>query len=226
MDGIHDLGGKHGFGTINRGEPKQSFAERWHAAVFTIVNTLMRRRVAKNIDHFRHSVERIDPISYLTDGYYGRWLGAAETLLVEAGEISQQEINLRVEALGGQLGRIAARPMLEPDTFAERSERIPDARRDLQNQPNFKVGQLVVTNKIGVVGHTRLPAYARNATGKIVAHHGGWVFPDSHAHGRGTQAQHLYTVAFSAHTMWGDEAESEVEICVDLFESYLRAVEV
>ena len=34
------------------------------------------------------NTERIDPIAYLTHGYYGRWLGGLETLLTEAGVVT------------------------------------------------------------------------------------------------------------------------------------------
>ena len=77
MDGIHDLGGKRGFGHIKLEADLRPFPERWHGAVFTMINTLAASGITQNIDQFRHAVERIDPACYLTHGYYGRWLGAA-----------------------------------------------------------------------------------------------------------------------------------------------------
>ena len=85
MDGIHDLGGKQGFGAVETQAPKDAFEARWQASVFAMVRELSAAGVTKNTDQFRHAIERIDPISYLSDGYYGRWLGGVETLLVEAG---------------------------------------------------------------------------------------------------------------------------------------------
>ena len=111
MDGIHDLGAKHGFGAVEIDDLPVGFVERWHGAVFTMVNTAFATGAAKNTDYFRHAVERIDPLSYLQDGYYGRWLGAVETMLVEGGVISQAELTARAQAMGASVdARIAARP--------------------------------------------------------------------------------------------------------------------
>ena len=57
-----------------------------------------------------------------------------------------------------------------------------------------------------------------------MAWRGGWVFPDTNAHGRGENPQHLYTVAFSGVELWGSDAESGVVVHLDLFEPYLDAV--
>ena len=92
MDGIHDLGGKQGFGPVTEDPTPAGFDERWHAAVFAMVNSLGFAGITRNTDHFRHAVERIDPRNYLNDGYYGRWLGAVETLLTEGGPISAEAL--------------------------------------------------------------------------------------------------------------------------------------
>ncbi len=231
MDGIHDLGGKHGFGKVQTEADEVAFPERWQGAVFTMVNSLFFSGVAHNADHFRHAIERIDPVSYLNDGYYGRWLGGLETLLVEADRVSQADINERAITLGAAAdGRIAARPNPQPDVFpaeaaaanAQASEDMPpSAHRDVEQAPRFAVDETVRTITTSVPGHTRLPAYARGAPGKIVAWHGAWVYPDSNAHGQGEQPQHLYTVAFSGADLWGSGGDSGLEVCLDLFEPYL-----
>jgi nitrile hydratase len=228
MDGIHDLGGKHGFGRVDRRSQDSAFSQRWEAVVFALVNSLLGAGVARNIDHFRHAVERIDPVSYLNDGYYGRWLGGAETLLVEAGVLTQAEIDGRVRALGGPEDvRVAARP----DTVATveaapgpAGDPVSGARRELEVAPRFGIGDRVSTVRAGRQGHTRLPAYVRGCVGEVRACHGGWVIPDSNAHGLGEQPQHLYTVAFAAEQLWGSECEDDTEVCVDLFEDYLMEV--
>ena len=53
---------------------------------------------------------------------------------------------------------------------------------------------------------------------------GGWVYPDSNAHGRGEQPEHLYCVRFEGAELWGAEAEPGQSVHLDLFESYLTAV--
>lgn len=228
MDGIHDLGGKQGHGNIEQETDQLAFHERWQGAVFTIINTLIGNGTAHNVDHFRHAVERIDPVSYLQDGYYGRWLGAAETLLVEAGQLSQDEITARAIAHGaGPRDRIAARPApvgKAPAVSEEPARDASTAQRPLDQPARFVLGQRVRSSATGVAGHTRLPAYARGVVGEIVACHGGWVYPDSNAHDLGEQPQHLYTVAFAGESLWGSAGDAHLEVCIDLFEPYLEGV--
>jgi nitrile hydratase len=230
MDGIHDLGGKQGFGNVELDASSiekrhiHGFNERWHAAVFTIMNSLFAHGAAANTDHFRHSVERIDPINYLSDGYYGRWLGGAETMLVEAGLLTQDEVNNRVLSKGHKVAEpIAARPAEQSPTFAPRSGAYhPTAQREPLANPIFAVGDNVVAHSLGGTGHTRLPSYVRGISGQIIAAHGAWVFPDANAHGHGEAPKHLYTVRYKGADLWGPNAEEGVVLNIDLFEPYLE----
>jgi nitrile hydratase subunit beta len=223
MDGIHDLGGKQGFGHVERRAHEPVFAARWEAAVFAFMRASAATGALRNTDQFRHAIERIDPVAYLTHGYYGRWLGGVETLLVEAGALSAGEIHARFLQLGGDTtGRVAARPRLDPDPAGERAT-LPHSQRTVAAPPRFVPGDRVRCNAHGSAGHTRLPAYARGRVGKVVAHHGGWVYPDSNAHGRGEDPQHLYSVALDGWELWGEGAELGVVVHLDLFETYLEA---
>ena len=100
----HDVGGKPGYGapTIDPGAPV--FAARWEAAVFAMMRCLGAQGVMKNADQFRHAVERVDARAYYAHGYYGRWLGALETLLLEAAALTREALDSRVGELARQLG--------------------------------------------------------------------------------------------------------------------------
>jgi nitrile hydratase len=37
-----------------------------------------------NLDAFRHALERLSRAAYLDDGYFGRWLNAAELVLTDS----------------------------------------------------------------------------------------------------------------------------------------------
>ena len=100
MDGIHDFGGKQGFGRVLREDDEPVFHGRWEAKVFALVGAARSAGAFMNSDQFRHAVERIDPVAYLSHGYYGRWLGGLENLLVEAGVLSTDEIAARALELG------------------------------------------------------------------------------------------------------------------------------
>lgn len=224
MDGIHDLGGKQGFGTVDRNLPAKAFAARWEAAVFTMSNTARSCGALQNTDQFRFAVERIDPVAYLTHSYYGRWLGALENLLVEARVVNSEELTARVVAMGGDANAlIAARPDVALGPIAPETD--AGARRPVTGPPQHELGQRVRTAAAPSSGHTRLPAYARNRCGVIRALHAVWVLPDSNAHGDGELPEHLYTVEFSGEELWGAGAESGTRVCLDLFESYLSAID-
>jgi len=222
MDSIHDLGGRQGFGAVEIEIDEPVFHSHWEAAVFTMTRTAQASGALQNTDQFRHAIERIDPIAYLSHGYYGRWLGGLENLFTEAGTITTRELNQRVVSRGGNLAdRVAARP--DPDFAPFDLPEQTGAARAVDAVPRFEVGQRVRTRPATTTGHTRLPAYARNRQGTIQALHGGWVLPDTNAHGKGEHPQHLYTVGFSGAELWGDEAEPELRVHLDLFESYLEA---
>ena len=224
MDGIHDLGGKHGFGAVNPEANELVFRERWEARVFA-----MYLQLGGNLDRSRHAIERIDPISYLADTYYGRWLGGLETRLVEDGVLSQSEITERARVLGARPDdRVAARPSFTrghlPDE-KQSPDRLGTAERPLETSPRFALDDWVRARITSVEGHTRMPAYARGCIGQVIGLHGGWVFPDRHAHGHGEGAEHLYTVRFATEALWGSGGEEDVELSIDLFESYLDMVD-
>jgi len=223
MDSIHDLGGKQGYGKVDKGSPNaRNFTARWQGAVFTMSNVGRKCGAWTNSDTFRHGVERISPTAYLTHGYYGRWLGGIETLLVEAGIVSQEEITSRAIANGAsesdlvaaQPDKNVATPIVKPAAHG--------AQRKLDSAPAFDLSTRVKTLNHSVPGHTRLPAYARGKTGTVIKHHGGWVLPDTNAHGKGEHPQHLYTIAFQASDLW-DDGEQGVQVSLDLFESYLQS---
>lgn len=219
MEGIHDLGGVEGFGPVEPEADEPAFHERWEARVFAVNAAARNARAWGNLDRFRHAIERIDPVAYLTHSYYGRWLGGLETMLVEAGVVSRAEIDGRVQSMGGEPGLVASRPSAHPDPVT--SSRLP-LTRSLERSPRFRVGERVKTRNRAVPGHTRLPRYARGKIGTVILHHGGWVYPDTNAHGQGENPQHLYTVAFDGETLWGEGCEAGVSVSVDLFEPYLE----
>ena len=224
MDGIHDLGGKQGFGAVVREDAEPVFHERWESRVFGM-SRLGSGGAARNLDQSRHAIERIDPGAYLTHGYYGRWLGALENLVVEAGVLDTATITRRAIELGaGAADLIAARPSSSPDRI-DYEPADAGHRRAVAASPRFGLGDRVRTHSHGVPGHTRLPAYARGRRGTIVSWHNGWVFPDTNAHGHGENPQHLYTVAFEGSELWGVDAEPGVFVNLDLFEPYLENVD-
>jgi len=213
MNGIHDMGGMHGFGKVEVESDEPVFHERWEARVFGMVQSLGGR----NIDAGRHSIEQLDPVAYLQNGYYGRWLAAFERGLVGTGVLTPGEIAARMQS------GLSAVP---PATSRQPSPWRPSAKdyvRKVDAPPRFAIGQKIVTLNHQPAGHTRLPGYGRCKRGVVARVHPAMIFPDDHAHGRGENPQYLYTVRFDARELWGDAAEPNTVIHIDLFEPYLKA---
>jgi len=196
MNGIHDMGGMHGFGAVDHRPDEALFPEAWQGRVCALAGFAMGAGLA-NIDAFRHAIERMPPDRYLTDGYYGRWLHALETL---------------------------ARERLADGWEPERPEHAGSVVRAVDREPLFSAGEAVRTWNRHPEGHTRLPGYARGKQGVVVDVHPPCVYPDTNADGRGESPQHLYTVEFEGAELWGEEAEPSTTVCIDLFEPYLEKV--
>jgi nitrile hydratase beta subunit len=91
MNGVHDLGGMHGFGPVIREQNEPVFHSDWEKRVFAMTLTAMGRRVY-NVDEFRRAIERMPPAGYLAATYYEKWLHALEALLIEKGVATREEI--------------------------------------------------------------------------------------------------------------------------------------
>jgi nitrile hydratase beta subunit len=207
MNGIHDMGGMDGFGRIHVERDEPVFHAPWQARVFGLVALAP----VGNTDAFRHAIERIDPEAYLAGGYYGRWMAAIEMRLVEEGMLAMGEVDARMRG----------EPAPGPPGRALGLEGEDRALRHLDSAPRFAVGDAVRARNHQPRGHTRLPGYARSRRGRIARVHPAWVYPDTHAHGRGEQPTYAYAVRFAARELWGADADPAASVCVDLFEPYL-----
>jgi len=100
MNGVHDMGGMHGFGPVERDEA--TFHGQWEKRVHAL-NALVRAAGIRNIDEGRHAIERMAPDAYLRSSYYERWLAALEALLTERGLVTTAELDVRAgEYLSGE----------------------------------------------------------------------------------------------------------------------------
>jgi nitrile hydratase len=183
--------------------------------VFAIRRSKALERIF-NIDEFRHGVERMAPGHYLGSGYYEHWLDGLVRVLVEKGVLTREELDARAASLEGP-------PVAPPVAPAPTVSFMPSSTmRPPSGAPRYRVGDRVVTRSAHPVGHTRLPRYARGKPGVIHRLHGTHVFPDTNAHGLGEQPQPLYSVRFEARALWGDSAEPNHHVHLDLWESYLQ----
>src|SRR5215469_9080542 len=222
MNGVHDLGGMHGLGPVTREENEPVFHADWEKRVFAMLNAVLGRRIA-NIDAVRHAIERMPPARYLSASYYEKWLYAVETLLVEKGVATRDELT------NGH----ASSPSPARSTGSLSGDRHDDSddsfdpvavklRFDKSIRPRFKVGDRVITRNINPQGHTRLPRYARGKRGVVRYDQGVFVFPDTRAHDLGDKPQHVYTVDFQGKELWGKDREGRMSVYLDCWEDYLE----
>ena len=216
MNGVHEMGGMHGMGPIAPEPNEPVFHERWEARVYAL-NRAVGFVGKWNIDAGRHSRERIPPADYLRMSYYEKWLAGLIMLLQESGLATEAELESGRPAPGSA----KATPALTTERVAAVVAARGSFDRPVNTPPRFAVGQPVRTKKINPTGHTRLPRYARGRIGIVDRVHGAHVFPDSNAHFRGEDPQHLYSVRFSARELWGEEAAPRDSVYIDLWESYL-----
>ncbi len=237
MNGIHDLGGMHGFGLVEREIDEPTFHADWERTVVALQQAT-RRLGLFNLDEFRFAIERMDPASYLVASYYEKWLQSIATNLSEKGIVSTEEVSARM-ALLAQDNTAARNPLAgkgtEPPTTAAVAGRTPiemvsQADEKLGRtclEPSatvgarFRVGDLVIAKNVHSAGHTRLPRYVRGKRGAIDRVRGSQTFPDTNALGLGTYPQYVYSVRFAANELWGESAEAEQVLYIDLWDSYL-----
>jgi nitrile hydratase subunit beta len=214
MNGVHDMGGMDGFGPVVPEQNEPVFHADWEGRVAALASVVMWR---VNQDESRHAIERIPPARYLASSYYERWLAAVETLLVEHGVVTREEL------LAKQDGSID--PAWIANAVANRGPApVKDKSRSKPRRASFSKGDRVRARNLNPGGHTRLPRYVRGKAGVIARDWGVFVFPDTNAHHAGTKPQHCYSVSFDAHELWGKSAKanSRDRVLIDLWEDYLE----
>ena len=150
MDGVHDLGGMHGFGPVEREENEPPFHAPWEATVVAIMRSA-RAAGHYNIDEFRHGIERINR-HYLGSSYFEHWLDGIARILTEKGVVTTDEMEARMAFFGARpdapaSAAVAATPSApaprgrpESETSFRHAPRAPALRRgrsggDAQHPP-------------------------------------------------------------------------------------------
>lgn len=226
MNGIHDLGGMHGFGVVEHDPREPLFHADWERTVLAVQLTALGQRLY-NLDELRHSIERMPPDEYLNATYYERWLAAIDRLLIEKGVIDAAELERRAAAFQDDPQAFPTPPSATPGETefvhpALDRRRGHPFRREASAPPRFAIGDTVLTKHWQPAGHTRLARYVRGKRGRVHRHQGCFVFPDANAHGRGEEPDHVYNVRFEAEELWGESAAHRDAVYVDLWESYIE----
>ena len=97
MDGMHDLGGRQGFGKVGFAPKASPFQAPWEQRAYALRAMAIQLGIY-NIDEYRHAVERMDPRHAMSASYYEKVITAIATLLVEKGVTTRAELE---ELAGG-----------------------------------------------------------------------------------------------------------------------------
>jgi nitrile hydratase beta subunit len=218
VNGIHDMGGMHGFGPVAPEANEPVFHSDWEARVLAL-NRAMGYARLWNIDMSRAAIEVLAPEIYLTRSYYQKWLLRLEQLLLDRGLLEADEI-----AAGH--ARLPGKPLPRKLNVADVAAVL--TRGSYGRAPSaparFKAGDRVRTRNINPLTHTRLPRYARGHVGTIECVRGCHVFPDSAAIDAGENPQWLYTLVFAGRELWGEGSDPNLKVSIEAFEPYLEAI--
>jgi nitrile hydratase subunit beta len=204
MDGVHDLGGRQGFGRVRYTLDAPAFHATWEVRANALYAHAVRRGVF-NMDEYRHAIERMEPRHYLGASYYERTLTSLATLCVEKGLVPREELERRA---GGNF------PLASPSA---------PGRGNAPQRERFKAGDRVRVRLDFVPGHIRLPGYIRGKTGVVVGESPAYPFPDAHAHGVVAEDEPTYDVQFRSEDLWPNGADAAL-VHVGVFQSYLERV--
>lgn len=201
MDGMHDLGGKQGFGRIRYALNAQVFHEPWEKRANALYSLAVKLGIF-NMDEYRHAIERMEPRHYLSASYYERSLTSLATLCVEKGILTREELEERAKG-----------------TFPLALPSAP-GRGNVTGRQRFKPGDRVRVRTDYVPGHMRMPGYIRGKEGVVVSESPAYPFPDAHGHGMQAEDEPTYDVRFRTEDLWNDAADKAL-VHVAVFQSYL-----
>ncbi len=202
MDGVHDLGGRQGFGPVRYSPQAQAFHAPWEKRVNAMYSLAVKLGLF-NMDEYRHAIERMEPRHYLSASYYERSLTSLATLCVEKGLMTREELDRCAQ--GGF-------PLSLPGAAG---------RTNVVAATSFEPGECVRVRADYVPGHCRMPGYIRGKHGVVVSQSPAYPFPDAHAHGVAAADEPTCDVRFSSSELWPDSADHAF-VHVGVFHSYLE----
>ena len=180
MDGIHDMGGMHGFGKVEPEHDEPVFHASWEGRCLAL-NRAMAAIGVWTIDESRASIESLPPDVYLSSSYHRKWALGLEK------RYSQLWLGRRRRESGRGSCATPGAPSARKLTAADLPRTLTRGSyyRAPQAPARFKPGDRVRTKNIHPETYTRLPRYARDRIGVIEANRGCHVFPDTVAHRAG-----------------------------------------
>ncbi|MEZ0213197.1 MAG: nitrile hydratase subunit beta [Xanthobacteraceae bacterium] len=228
MNGLHDTGGKHGYGAVLTEANEPPFHAPWEGRMHGIAVTCQVSGVNTTPEQ-RTTIENMPPNLYLDMSYYEKWLFCYEKLLNDKGIVTTAELEQRIAEQAAAVLPAHPQEPASPSDYAVTVKRIiyngTPHDRPIDRAPAFKVGDRVRAKNLNPRGHTRLPGFTKGKLGTIAVYHGAHCHHEPLADGRGEIPEHLYAVKFDGPELWGTEDGNVNDaVYVDLFENYIVRV--
>lgn len=221
MNGLHDVGGMHGFGPIEIDPNEPVFHAPWEGRVFAMA-LAMGGHFKIPLDRSRFLMESVAPIDRVALGYYERWMNRLFQVSEMRDILSKDEVRVCKAGTTPETGSVRAKALTRAD-LEGLFNTIRSSSRPITAPAAFRIGDKVRAKVMNPTGHTRIPRYVRGHMGEVIGDHGGHVFPDTNALDPPREDPcRLYTVKFAATELWGAEVNRRDSVCVELWERYLE----
>jgi nitrile hydratase subunit beta len=230
MDGVHDLGGMHGFGAVVVPGAEAPYHQAWEARVFALYLLIGLEGLGAPPGG-RATREQMEPAHYLAASYYERWLWSAERQLERKGTIQPGEVERMMARLAdradGESTPLPADPVPRRGDPEQARRALDELRRPepmpgVDGPARFAAGDRVRVRRMRPERHTRCPRYVRGATGVVERVQGRDRLPELAAYGEHSAPEPVYAVRFSSETLFGRDGRPPWTVLVDLWESYLE----
>ena len=142
MDGIHDMGGMHGFGKVEPEPNEPVFHAPWEGRTLAL-NRALGYAGIWTIDQTRYGIERLPPDVYLSSSYYRKWEIRLENLMVELGLIGADELKAGHALRPGKALKRTLTAAEVPNTLS----RVTSAASFSSLQPSVPAGRIGSTMK-------------------------------------------------------------------------------
>jgi len=223
MNGVHDLGGTDGLGTVPVEENEPVWHSEWEKAAFGMFSLPFRAGFF-GVDQFRYGIEKMHPALYLLSPYYEHWMHSCEHYGMDKGVFDEAEVERRtkhyLENPDEPLPDTKDPEILEFVNAAVKHG--APAKRESDAVAKFSVGDSVIVADDSPYGHTRRARYIRGKTGVIELAHGTFIYPDTAGNGLGEDPEHVYTLKFTNEELWGaGPAEPNGVVFFDVWEPYI-----
>jgi hypothetical protein len=97
MPRVHDRGGWPDAGSISKAEHNYALWEKRTDALLMLLVSPAKKVL--RVDELRRAIEALPPEAYEKMSYYERWISAIETLVIEKGLLTREQIEHKIAEL-------------------------------------------------------------------------------------------------------------------------------